>query len=144
MLFLPGEASKAGSQISPLLIGSFVGVRNDARLRGFSYMVVLVPNKSTVYGDLLLTESPYVKTDTLANQAEVLLRQNGVAVLNLTDPMKCAARKMLPQKRYLWWRDDTHWNRYGVQVAAQETWKLWQQMMQKPACPAHHSRPFSS
>ena len=35
-------------------------------------------------------------------------------VYDLTEIMKLAASKYLSEEKYLYWRDDTHWNYYGI------------------------------
>ena len=38
--------------------------------------------------------------------------------VDLTPPLTEAAMQALKQRQFIWWRDDTHWNRAGMAVAA--------------------------
>ncbi|MBF0426698.1 MAG: SGNH/GDSL hydrolase family protein [Magnetococcales bacterium] len=78
-----------------------------------SYYVFFIPAKYRVYGP----ESPPLPF-AYWEQVERLCREVGTPCLNLTDPLKAAARRHLEQGKTLWWRDDTHWNPLGIAVAA--------------------------
>lgn len=45
--------------------------------------------------------------------------RTALACTNLTAPMMREADKMLARAEFVWWPDDTHWNRRGIAVAAQ-------------------------
>ena len=42
----------------------------------------------------------------------------GVPVVDLTPPLREAARVLLVQEQYVFWRDDTHWNGNGMRAVA--------------------------
>ena len=42
----------------------------------------------------------------------------GVRCVNLTGPLVEESGRLLPAGKLTFWRDDSHWNRYGVAVAA--------------------------
>ncbi len=90
------------------------------RERGVSLLVVLVPTQYTVYGPLV-ADGSWISTgqDYLAD-IERELRARDVPVLNLTRVLQSAARHGLLKHRYIYWRDDTHWNADGASIAATE------------------------
>lgn len=46
--------------------------------------------------------------------------QAEIPVTDLTGPLREEAGRLLPEGRYVFWRDDTHWNCEGMAVAARE------------------------
>ena len=44
----------------------------------------------------------------------------GVRCENLTGPLQEESRRLLPSGKLTFWKDDSHWNRYGIAVAARE------------------------
>lgn len=47
-----------------------------------------------------------------------ICQQNHLACTNLTQPLIEASDELLAKGELTWWRDDTHWNRNGIAVAA--------------------------
>ena len=88
---------------------------------GLRLVVLLVPVKYDVYGPLL--EPPASQSTPGADHLERLeasLVDAGVPVVNLKAVFRELAREGLPRGRYLYWRDDTHWNALGLEIAAEE------------------------
>lgn len=50
--------------------------------------------------------------------------QAGIPVTDLTGPLREEASRLLPEGRYVFWRDDTHWNCEGMAVAALEVFRV--------------------
>lgn len=96
------------------------GYIQDQFARGTPDLIVFAPEKYRVYGQLLdeepVTALPQAQLDHLAKIAAVL----DVPLLDLTGPMLERSRELLEQGELTYWRDDTHWNRMGIAVAAQE------------------------
>jgi hypothetical protein len=44
----------------------------------------------------------------------------GVRCVNLTGPLQEESRRLLPEGKLTFWKDDSHWNRYGMAIAARE------------------------
>jgi hypothetical protein len=82
---------------------------------GLELVVLLVPNKLTVYGPMAGRTAGVGALSAL----EARLKADGVRVLNLEGPMVSAARERLPRGELLYWQDDTHWNAHGVALAAE-------------------------
>jgi len=83
-------------------------------------LVLFVPDKSRVYSGLFddgaVDSLPNAQWGYLFSASTRL----GVPALNLTDPLVDQARKILPEGRTIFWRDDTHWNREGIAVGARQ------------------------
>ncbi|HEY2253921.1 MAG TPA: hypothetical protein VGH74_22755, partial [Planctomycetaceae bacterium] len=93
------------------------GLQND----GLTLLVVLVPEKLTVYEPLLVDPSPRIAEGPgYLGQVEAGLKENGVATVNLTATLRKSADQDLSEGLYIYWRDDSHWNARGVALAAAE------------------------
>jgi hypothetical protein len=93
----------------------------DAELEtaGLDLLVVLVPSKNTVYRSELV--DPARRDDERGDFMDRLaqaLAAAGVAVINLTPALAREAARRAPARDYLYWRDDIHWNREGIRLAA--------------------------
>jgi len=90
------------------------------REQNLDLIVVLVPNKYTVYGPLVAghvaageSESSYL--DSLARELE----SQRIVTVNLRKPLQAVAAERLKHNSYIFWLDDTHWNSDGKKVAAE-------------------------
>jgi hypothetical protein len=81
-------------------------------------VVLLVPNKYTVYGPLTDAPQRDFAGAKLLDRMEKELRSSGIPAVNLTPLFQTSAAQGLPVLEYLYWRDDTHWNNYGIKLAA--------------------------
>lgn len=82
-------------------------------------LLVFVPTKYRVYASL-----PDGREELPPSSSAAFLRQLAhdlsVPYLDLTPALVAASQELLPQGRYTYWRDDTHWNENGIRVAAHE------------------------
>lgn len=74
--------------------------------------VFYIPSKLNVYSD-------YIKQRTNDKNNKFLYLKNSYSKLNiptydLSINMKKSVSKYLEDGKYLYWRDDTHWNKYGI------------------------------
>ncbi len=84
--------------------------------RGIDLLVVIVPNKSTVYSEYLPDSLKKVTGGVRAKQlTEHLLNNSEIQVLNLKDLL---LRNKSDQQLY--YRTDSHWNHYGAWLAYRE------------------------
>jgi hypothetical protein len=56
--------------------------------------------------------------------------------VDCTPPYRAVAARALAEDRYLYLRDDTHWNPAGVGVAAREIWRVWHALERVGAPPS--------
>ncbi len=93
---------------------------------GFDLAVVLVPNKYSVYHSLLADgiNDPPLARHPYAQLAE-RLTSSGLDVLNLTPQLQACAARQAGARQYLYWLDDTHWNRDGIAMAARSIEQAW-------------------
>jgi hypothetical protein len=127
MLFLRYESTTLYEHRSR---GDFVPywrwLRRELADDGLDLLVILVPSKYTVYGDLLEVPDPRVGEGvSLFNRVERGLRDSGIMVANLAGPLRRAAAAGIGDRRYVYWRDDTHWNAAGISVGASEVARVW-------------------
>jgi hypothetical protein len=93
---------------------------------GNELLVLLVPDKYGVYYPLLRDEprSP-PEGESHLNLLEEDLHHLGIPVVNLMSPLRSQAAEGLQRKEYNYRLDDTHWNRLGIQTAATEVLRAW-------------------
>ncbi|MEW6387437.1 MAG: hypothetical protein AB1491_07980 [Thermodesulfobacteriota bacterium] len=86
--------------------------------------ILFIPTKYRVYYDFLdiphPTPLPNAQWDYLNN----LTKELGIKCLNLTEPLQQESARLLKENKLTYWRDDTHWNQYGIAVAAKIVDKL--------------------
>jgi alginate O-acetyltransferase complex protein AlgJ len=99
-------------------------------------VVVLIPSQYRIYGPLLKHPREPFGTDPILEGMESALRASGVPVVNLTPVLTTAARDGLAAHRYIYFRDDTHWNAQGIALAAKAIAPRVRETMAAP-----HSRP---
>lgn len=81
--------------------------------RGIAYLVVLAPNKATVYPEFLPPGLGPIGPESRLDQLLPALRRAGVDVLDLRETL---VRAKAERRAYL--KTDTHWNRFGAYRAA--------------------------
>jgi hypothetical protein len=92
----------------------------------FSILVVLVPNKFSVYQPFLQDQSAAVEDPgRFMTILEERLRAKGIPVVNLLPSFRSAAARGLERRSYIYWPADTHWNPVGAALAAEEICKVW-------------------
>jgi hypothetical protein len=93
-----------------------------ADMRGNIAHIFFIPDKFRIYGeytDVGARRQPL--PDRQWEYLSQIAKNQGIPVTNLTPALKAEAQKLLPEKKFVWWRDDTHWNCAGLAVAARET-----------------------
>ena len=115
-------AFQIGMQYSPAAIAeaaSFCqGLATMLRRYHMDLLVVLIPSQYRIYGPLLRHPRERFGTVPILDGIESGLRAIGIPVLNLTPVLATAARDGLAAHRYVYFRDDTHWNAQGIALAA--------------------------
>ena len=87
--------------------------QNWLAAQGIAYLVVVAPNKATVYPEFLPAGLRPLGPRSRLDQVLPALRQAGVAVLDLRQTL---AQAKTEHRAYL--KTDTHWNRFGAYRAA--------------------------
>lgn len=82
--------------------------------------VFFVPTKYRVYAPYCPACADAPPTEPAAGLVALhkVFDPMGVPMIDLTGPLRRRARELLPEGRYLYWADDTHWNADGIAVAA--------------------------
>ena len=90
--------------------------RTLASIKPYLERVYFIPSKYRVYAAHLpgVGVLPNAQWDYLNG----LCRKYDLRCTNLTAPLVQAADVALKKGEFIWWRDDTHWNRAGAAVAA--------------------------
>jgi hypothetical protein len=131
MLFLASETPHYLSP-PPVNIASLVAVARDIESKGMHVMVLIVPNKFTVYYPLLRDVTPGPSDGELyVNVLERKLRAANVPVVNLTAPLRRAAAACLRSDKLIYRADDTHWNPSGVATAVETIRSSWPEIDNK-------------
>jgi acetyltransferase AlgX (SGNH hydrolase-like protein) len=97
----------------------------ELRRDNLALVVLLVPNKYTVYHPFLI-DPGLLKFDPGRSlvYTEVALRQAGVSTFDVTPLFMEQAELAIGDRSYLYFRDDSHWNAAGVRVAAEALQKV--------------------
>jgi hypothetical protein len=99
--------------------GYWVWLQSELARSRLGLVVVLVPSKYRVYRDLIVDLPPRDGEDTtFLDRLAQALGAAGIAVIDLTAPLKAEAMRRAARGEYVYWRDDIHWNRDGIHVAA--------------------------
>jgi len=125
IIFLPAEfKSPADPQRSAERWAAyFAWYSAQLQKDGLDFLVLLVPNRSTIYAPLL-TSPRDVSTSRITLEYFANALQNaGVRTVALERRYAQDAAALLDQKKYLYFLDDTHWNGIGTAIAAEEILK---------------------
>jgi hypothetical protein len=122
IVFLPAEFKSPSDphKAADRWAAYFAWYSTELRKDGLDLIVLLVPNRSTIYAPLL-AQPRDVSTSrlTLDNFANAV-QSAGVRTIALEHPYAHDAATLLDQKKYLYFLDDTHWNGIGTAIAADE------------------------
>ncbi len=92
--------------------------------QGIHYLLVIAPNKTTVYSEFLPKSINRVRQESRLDQLITYMRENStVKILDLRDSFRSAKEKEL-----IYHPKDTHWNDLGAFIAYQQiikTLKIW-------------------
>ena len=119
MLFLTGSV-KTYPDAHALPSSYFSELKSLVEATGNELLVVLVPDKYTVYAPLLEIPPAAADSDLYLNRLETRIQANGARVLNLTSTLRAQAAKRIAEGNYNYWIDDTHWNAAGIRAAADQ------------------------
>lgn len=121
MLFLAeyiATTGRADYDVPPCLVER---ARRAAHLiRG----VFFIPTKYRVYHGLFDAPAPAPLSDGNWRAVQRFAAAVGVPAHDLTPALVVAARAALRDGRFVYWRDDTHWNSLGSEAAAREFARL--------------------
>jgi hypothetical protein len=120
MLFFPDDL-RPPTQARPVPAHYWVTLQRELQKSQRKLLVVIVPNKYTVYRHLLEDgQSLPDYGEELVNRNESALRALKIPVVNLTPILKARAEAGIDRREYVYWRNDTHWNRQGIRIATEE------------------------
>jgi hypothetical protein len=92
--------------------------------RGLDLVVLLVPNRTTIYAPLLAQPRDVSASRATLDDFAEALQNAGVRTVPLEHRYAHDAAILLDQRQYLYFLDDTHWNGNGTAIAADEIFKL--------------------
>ena len=90
---------------------------------GLDLVVLLVPNRSTIYAPLLAPPREVSLSRETLEDLRDELQNAGVDTVALLNRYVHDAAILLDQKKYLYFLDDTHWSGHGTALAADEIFK---------------------
>jgi hypothetical protein len=126
IVFLPAEFKfptdprKAADRWAAYFAWYSAQLRND----GFDFVVLLVPNRATIYAPLLSQPRDVSGSRTTLEDLANALQNAGVRTVSLEPRFARDAALLLDQNKYLYFLDDTHWNGNGTAIAADEIFNL--------------------
>lgn len=90
--------------------------------------IFFIPEKSRVYHSLLPQYEQLKKPSIYAASLEKIAKELNLPFVDLTIPLQKAAQANLREGKFIFWRDDTHWNKLGIAVAADEAQKVFERI----------------
>lgn len=126
IVFLPAEFESPANprQAAATWAAYFAWYASQLREQGLELVVLLVPNRTTIYAPLLQhPRDNSASVDTLS-EFDTALRVAGVSTVSLERRFADEAAKLIARKQYLYFLDDTHWNSTGTGLAANEVLKV--------------------
>lgn len=122
IVFLPAEFQSPSKpeKAAAAWAGYFAWYGAELRKQGLELTVLLVPNRSTIYGPLL--ERPRDVSPALATLGAfaAALQRAQVSTVALESSFSREAEAGLGDNRYLYFRDDTHWTGAATAIAAEQ------------------------
>ncbi len=80
--------------------------------------IFFIPTKYRVYYPFMEGSGGKPLPNAQWEAVKELSQRLNVGCTNLTGPMIDASRSLLKEGKFTFWKDDSHWNRYGIAVAA--------------------------
>ena len=116
----PTDPRKAADRWAAYFAWYSSQLRND----GLDLIVLLVPNRATIYAPLLAQPRDVSASRATLSDLANALQNAGVHTVSLELRFAHDAALLLDQKKYLYFLDDTHWNGNGTAVAAEEVFNI--------------------
>ena len=89
--------------------------------------IFFIPTKFRVYYNMLEGGPRPPLPNAQWEYVQATAGRLGVRCVDLTGPLQEESRRLLPEGSLTYWKDDSHWNRYGMAVAAREVQAFLQQ-----------------
>jgi hypothetical protein len=126
MVFLPVEFKSPANRAlaAERWAAYFAWYAGELQKDGFDFVVLLVPNRSTIYAPLLEHPRDTGVSREILKQLASRLEEQHLRVVSLLSRYDAEASARLPRNSYLYLLDDTHWNGDGTAIAAEEILKV--------------------
>jgi hypothetical protein len=124
ILFYPKDVATSRVKRRGVDVSGFKALDAELKKHNLRLVLLLVPTKYTIYRSLLKDDD--IKESAPGSYLDVVeksLREADIPVVNLLSSFKQKAAEDYKSNMYIYWRDDTHWNARGVELAAQEILK---------------------
>jgi SGNH hydrolase-like domain, acetyltransferase AlgX len=112
----PGDAPKAANRWAAYFAWYAAELQKD----GFDLVVLLVPNRTTIYAPLLARPRDVSASRRTLEAFANALGSVAVCTVSLERRYTQDASMLLDEKKYLYFLDDTHWNGIGTAIASEE------------------------
>lgn len=87
--------------------------------------IFFIPTKYRVYYDFIKEESQITLPNANWDYLNSLAKRFNFRAINLTEQLVAESKKILnEQNKLTYWKDDTHWNKYGISVVARIIYEL--------------------
>lgn len=104
---------KSYSKVSTYII-------KDRKILNRIKKVYYIPTKYSVYNEFINNED--LKSDDF-NYLKKEYQLNNIEVVNLTKILKEEAKKNLKINKFIYWKDDSHWNKSGINAVMENIFK---------------------
>ncbi len=122
IVFLPAEFKSPSDprKMAERWAAYFAWYALELRKDGLNLVVLLVPNRTTIYAPLLAQPRDVSASRATLDAFADVLGKFGVRTIPLEPRYTRLAAVLLEEKKYLYFLDDTHWNGIGTSIAADE------------------------
>ncbi len=117
---------KYDPQALSIWIGKLKHIEDWYRSRGIEFILVVAPNKSSIYPEMLPSSIVYKKGQTITDDIVKQAQDNNISILDLRNEL----REHKGDGR-LYFKTDTHWNDLGSSVGYKATIRFLNQMYHK-------------
>jgi hypothetical protein len=126
IVFLPAEFKSPSDpqKVANRWAAYFAWYAAELHKDGLDLVVLLVPNRTTIYAPLLAEPRDVSAFRRTLEAFRNALRNVDVYTVPLEPRYTQEASKLLDEKKYLYFLDDTHWNGVGTSIAAGEIFNL--------------------
>jgi len=95
-------------------------LQNWYESKNIKFVIVIAPNKHSIYNDKLPVKITYKKGETITDDIVRLASSKNVNILDLRNTLRKSKEK---HENILYLKTDTHWNGLGASIAYEETIK---------------------
>lgn len=118
MLFWKEDIAIAANRSDEIEIGAHLeAFTENLQALNLKPIIVLVPNAYSVYHNHLANPPLPLQTPSYLQRLARILEEKNIPIVSLESVLQDAASLQLESGQMVYWTDDTHWNKLGIDIA---------------------------